>query len=231
MLDLASHILKACDHYAIASLQTRLHEEFLRERKGRDIPKRRTRSLRLALVCALPMCVPGLRPPAVSWVHDCELQTESRLEIVLMADLVLNQAFTAIWFLCAKWYSVRSCMVCAWLRGDFSRRKTRAERVSRAASPSREQCCCDRLVVLMYRWLVLSLVLSESGWCSSSRGGFGLLSPCSLKSNAALVGDDAKRMADGDLGSLLLYVRVVEGSSSVQHLTYITIMLNKPKYT
>jgi hypothetical protein len=58
-----------------------------------------------------------------------------------------------------------------------------------------------------------------------------LLSPCSLKSNAALVGDGAKRMADGDLGSLLLYVRVVEGSSSVQHLTYITKLLNKPKYT
>jgi hypothetical protein len=104
MLDLASHILKACDHHAIASLQTRLYEELLREGKERDIPKRRTRSLRLALIRALPMCVPGLRPPAVSLVHDCELQTESRLKIALMADLVLNQAFTAVWFLCAKRY-------------------------------------------------------------------------------------------------------------------------------
>jgi len=38
----------------------------------RDIPKRRTRPLRLALVRARPMCVPGLRPPAVSWIHDRE---------------------------------------------------------------------------------------------------------------------------------------------------------------
>ena len=58
-------------------------------RKGeRDIPKRRTRPLRLALVRARPMCVPGLRPPAVSWVHDCESQTEDRPIIALTAGLV-----------------------------------------------------------------------------------------------------------------------------------------------
>jgi hypothetical protein len=101
MLGLASHILKACDHYTIASLQTRLHGEVLYEGRGRDIPKRRTRPLRLALFGARSMCVPGLRPTAVSLVHDCELQTESRLRIALMADLGLKQAFTAIWFLCA----------------------------------------------------------------------------------------------------------------------------------
>jgi hypothetical protein len=153
MLDLASHILKACDHYTIASLQTRLHKEALREGKGRDIPKRRTRSLRLALVRALPMCVPGLRPPAVSLIHDCESQTESCPEIALIAGLLLKQAFAAVWFLCTDWYCVRSPAVCAWLRGDFSRRKTRAKRVSRASSPSREMCCYCWLVGLTYGWV------------------------------------------------------------------------------
>jgi hypothetical protein len=59
-----------------------------RGKEERDIPKRRTRPLRLALVRARPMCVPGLRPPAVSWVHDCESQTEDHPIIALTADLV-----------------------------------------------------------------------------------------------------------------------------------------------
>jgi hypothetical protein len=56
------------------------------ERKGkRDVPKRCTRPLRLALVRTRPMCVPGLRPPAVSWIHACEEQTEDRLIVAVIA--------------------------------------------------------------------------------------------------------------------------------------------------
>lgn len=67
-----------------------------RWRGERDIPKRRTRPLRLALVRARPMCVPGLRPPAVSWVHGLRSQTENHPTAALMSDLVLMRAFTGV---------------------------------------------------------------------------------------------------------------------------------------
>lgn len=92
-------------------------------RKGeRDIPKRRTRPLRLALVRARPMCVPGLRPPAVSWVHDCESQTKDRPIIALTADLVLwccSRPFTVVERLCAVLCRPISPTVCAWQRATF----------------------------------------------------------------------------------------------------------------
>lgn len=94
-MGLASHISSACDHDAIASLQTRLDGEMLLDVGGRDIPKRSTRPLRLALVRARPMCVPGLRPPAVSWIHACESQTRDCPMIVLIANLVLDRTLVA----------------------------------------------------------------------------------------------------------------------------------------
>lgn len=100
-------------------------------RKGeRDIPKRCTRPLRLALVRARPMCVPGLRPPAVSWVHDCESQTEDHPIIALIVDLVFSccsKPFAAVERVCAVLYGRTSPTVCAWQKGDFSKRRRLAQ--------------------------------------------------------------------------------------------------------
>lgn len=125
--------------------QRRLCRQFPPDKGRRDIPKRSSRPLRLALVGARPMCVPGLRPPAVSWIHGWGSQTVDRP----MIDSI------SVWK-----SSVYGCLTTVRDQSRigaaprFARRgwrrmqtnETRAARVSKATLPCRGRWCCSLLI-------------------------------------------------------------------------------------
>lgn len=121
--------------------QRRLCRQFPLGEGRRDIPKRSSRPLRLALVGARPMCVPGLRPPAVSWIHGWGWQT---VDCPMVDSISIRKS------------SVYCCLITVRDQSEigaaprFARRgwrrmqtnETRAARVSTATLQSRGRWCC-----------------------------------------------------------------------------------------